>query len=30
VALRLGRIMNGAKEDRRWHVLVDEPLEVEA
>ncbi len=30
VALRLGRIMNGVKEDRRWHVLVDEPLEVEA
>jgi len=30
VTLRLGRVMNGAKEDRRWHVLVDDPLEVEA
>jgi len=29
VPLRPGRAGAGAKEDRRWHVLVDEPVEVE-
>ncbi len=29
VPLRTGRIAAKASEDRRWHVLVDQPLEVE-
>jgi predicted transcriptional regulator of viral defense system len=30
VPLRTGRRAQGDTEDRRWHVLVDRPLEVEA
>lgn len=30
VGLWPGRSVAGAREDRRWHVLVNEPLEVEA
>jgi predicted transcriptional regulator of viral defense system len=29
VPLRTGRSMQNGSEDRRWHVLVDRPLEVE-
>ncbi len=29
VPLRSGRTATGAEEDRRWHVLVAEPVEVE-
>jgi len=30
VLLRTGRLVPDAPEDRRWHVLVNQPLEVEA
>jgi predicted transcriptional regulator of viral defense system len=30
VPLRPGRSVEGASENRRWHVLVNEPIEVEA
>lgn len=30
VPLRPGRSVEGAPENRRWHVLVNEPIEVEA
>lgn len=30
VPLRSGRPVSGAEEDKRWHVLVNEPLEFEA
>ena len=30
VPLRPGRSVTDAPEDRRWHVLVNQPVEVEA